>query len=362
MGIQTCNVQSYDSGGGILTHALGHSRPETAEPREGVPAVIVLERHAQPEKAIRDALAARPSKRGPKPKATTGWILGGLDSWADQAAAGRTPAETEAQARAWAADALAWWKATFPHSVVLAAGLHLDESTPHMHVVAVMRDSRRRVGMKAAQPEGAGRPGYTGGGKIIRYPLREKAKMMTAIHDSYQEGVGRTYGMERGEHRGRGRRGEFRRPSEQIARAQRQLEESGRAIKTERDSVERQALQVERDREAGTAERKKQERLSKAAAAGRARAAVDREEARLALRDARFKADRILGEVRSIVRDTARAFGQALRTALWEQAALIVSDACERLWRKCGLPPREAPRVPGASSRDSRRDRGFRRR
>ena len=356
MGIQTCNARSYDTGGAILTHARGQSRPETAEPREGVPAVVVLERHARPEQAIRDALAARPSKRGPKPKAASGWVLGGLDSWAGQAAAGRTPAETEAQARAWAADALAWWKTTFPHSVILAAALHLDESSPHMHVVAVMRDSKGRVGMKAAQPEGAGRPGYTGSGKVIRYSMRQAGDMMTAIHDSYHEAVGRQYGIERGENRSRGRRGEFRRPSEQIARAQRQLEERGRAIKTERDSVERQALQVERDREAVAAERKRQERLRKAAAALRARAAVDREEARLALRDARSKADRILGDVRSIVRDTARAFGQARRAGSWGHAALIVSDACERLWRVCGLTAREPPRVPGPSAKDAGRD------
>ena len=341
MGIQTCNVQSYDSGGGILTHALGHSRPETAQAREGVPAVVVLERNAQPEKAIRDALAARPSKRGRKPKATTGWILGGLDSWADQAGAGRTPAETEAQTRAWAADALAWWKRTFPHSVVLAAGLHLDESTPHMHVVAVMRDSRRRVGMEAALPEGAGRPGYTSGGKIIRYPLHERAKMMTALHDSYHEAVGRQHGMERGENRRRGRRGEFRRPSEKIARAQRGQEEAERAIQAERERLERRALQVDRDLAA---------------------AAAEREQAGRALREARSKAGRILRDVRVIVRDTARAFGQALRAGSWGRAAFIVSDICERLWRECGLPARDAPRVPGPSSRDSRRDRGFSRR
>ena len=305
MGIQTCNARSYGSGGagGIRAHSLGHSRPETAKARAGVPAVVVLQESASPEKAIQDALEARPSKRGPKPKSTTGWVLGGLDSWAAQAAAGRRPAETAREAREWAADALAWWKRRFPRSVVLAAALHLDEALPHMHVVAVMRDSRGRVGMKAAQPEAAGRAGYTPGGKIVRYALREAAKMMTAIHDSYHEEVGLKYGMERGENRGRGRRGEPRRPRGSKA-----------------------------GRKAAAAERKRVQRLRKAAAAERERAKLAREEARAA----RSEANRVLREARAIAEDTAAALGRALRAGTREQAAFIVSAACERLRRERG--------------------------
>ena len=348
MGIQTCNVRSYGSGGGILTHALGHSRPETAKARAGVPAVVVLEENASPEKAIQDALEARPSKRGPKPKATTGWVLGGLDSWADQATRGRTPAETEAEVRAWAAEALAWWKRTFPRSVVLAASLHLDETSPHMHVVGVMRDSRGRVGMKAALPEGARRPGYGPGGKPIRYARRERAGMMTAIHDSYQEEVGLKYGMERGENRGRGRRGEFRRPSEEIARAEREREDREREPRPARERAEGQAREARRALETAAAARGRAERERKAAARDRARAKAELRRAR----QERSKANRFLREVRLLVRDTARAFARALRAGTWGQAALIVSAACERLWRESGLPPREAPSVPAPAPRD----------
>ena len=327
MGIQTCNVRSYGSGGagGIRAHSLGHSRPETAKARAGVPAVVVLQESASPEKAIQDALEARPSKRGPKPKSTTGWVLGGLDSWAAQAAAGRRPAETAREAREWAADALAWWKRRFPHSVVLAAALHLDEALPHMHVVAVMRDSRGRVGMKAAQPEAAGRAGYTPGGKIVRYALREAAKMMTAIHDSYHEEVGLKYGMERGENRGRGRRGEPRRPRGKIGRAHRAQAGRARGSKAER--------------KAAAAERKRVQRLRKAAAAERERAKLAREEARAA----RSEANRVLREARAIAEDTAAALGRALRAGTREQAAFIVSAACERLRRERG-PAGEARR------------------
>ena len=245
MGLQTCNVRSYDASaaGPIMAHALGLSRPDSASSRPGIESIVVLEQHDDPQGAVVAALAGRPSKRGRPPKATTGFVLGGLDSWRALTAAGRSPEEVRDLAVRFGRDALAWWKQRFPHSVVLASAIHMDESTPHLHVVSVMRDETGRVGSSTALPGAVDLPTYGEDGKPIRYSAKARARQMSQLHDSYQAEVCEKYGVGRGEV-GKSRN-EFRTPSTRIARQERAAEEAIRQAQTAQKEAEAETARVQ---------------------------------------------------------------------------------------------------------------------
>ena len=184
-----------EMGGALHRHITGETRPETAEPRPNLPAVVVYEDNLA---AGREAVtqAAMPA-RGRRPAPIVDFIVAGpppidgVNAWARD------------RVEEWAEAAIVAVKTGLgARSAVTAAALHLDERSPHVHVQAVPVDDRGRLGWAHVRAQWAGLPPTPKGQR------RSKAEAATAaarILDRVHEVAGAPFGLERGEAGGRRR-------------------------------------------------------------------------------------------------------------------------------------------------------------
>lgn len=104
----------------------------------------------------------------------------------------------------WSKDTLVWAQNVWGKENVVSAFLHLDETTPHIHmiVVPIVRgESRRSIRQKELDEErGIKRKSYKINHNRLRLSCNEvfTTPLLYSYHDRYAEEVSKKYGLERG--------------------------------------------------------------------------------------------------------------------------------------------------------------------
>ena len=104
----------------------------------------------------------------------------------------------------WARDTIEWAKNEWGAENVMYAALHMDESTPHLHliVVPIVKGVSRRSASKAAQDskKGIERKSYSKDPQKLRLSANDvyTKSRLYGYHTSYAKIVGKKYGLQRG--------------------------------------------------------------------------------------------------------------------------------------------------------------------
>ena len=104
----------------------------------------------------------------------------------------------------WAKDTIQWAKDEWGAENVMYAALHMDESTPHLHliVVPIVKGVSRRSASKAAQDskKGIERKSYNKDPHKLRLSANDvyTKSRLYGYHTSYAKIVGKKYGLQRG--------------------------------------------------------------------------------------------------------------------------------------------------------------------
>ncbi len=104
----------------------------------------------------------------------------------------------------WAKDTIEWAKNEWGAENVMYAALHMDESTPHLHliVVPIVKGVSRRSASKAAQDsrKGIERKSYSKDPQKLRLSANDvyTKSRLYGYHTSYAKIVGKKYGLQRG--------------------------------------------------------------------------------------------------------------------------------------------------------------------
>lgn len=104
----------------------------------------------------------------------------------------------------WAKDTIEWAKNEWGAENVMYAALHMDESTPHLHliVVPIVKGQSRRSASKAAQDskKGIKRKSYSKDPQKLRLSANDvyTKSRLYGYHTSYAKIVGKKYGLQRG--------------------------------------------------------------------------------------------------------------------------------------------------------------------
>ena len=104
----------------------------------------------------------------------------------------------------WAKDTIQWAKDEWGAENVMYAALHMDESTPHLHliVVPIVKGQSRRSASKAAQDskKGIKRKSYNKDPQKLRLSANDvyTKSRLYGYHTSYAKIVGKKYGLQRG--------------------------------------------------------------------------------------------------------------------------------------------------------------------
>lgn len=104
----------------------------------------------------------------------------------------------------WAKDTIEWAKEEWGAENVMYAALHMDESTPHLHliVVPIVKGVSRRSASKAAQDskKGIERKSYSKDPQKLRLSANDvyTKSRLYGYHTSYSKIVGKKYGLQRG--------------------------------------------------------------------------------------------------------------------------------------------------------------------
>ena len=183
-GIQVLRIESRRTlDGALVDHIAGTTRPETARK---VPEPVVALGGVGLEAGRAVINEHRPRGRGRPPHHAVEFVLGGAPPY------GSDPWDKEREREF--ADACYEWACGVlgPRSVIVSAALHRDETSPHVHVLAVPIDSTGALRWKGVRDEAADQLGVPRRGRKLAGAYR-------AFQDSFHAGVGRPFGLGRGE-------------------------------------------------------------------------------------------------------------------------------------------------------------------
>ena len=167
----------------LLKHIQGLSRPDTVTDMDE-PAVYLAGDPAAARAALTEALEARKGVPGKKPIPCVEMVFAGPPKYGPH----QWSREKEME---WARAVVAWVEKTLgPRSVIAAAYLHRDESSPHVHVLATVVCDNGKLGwfsrMKEIGPRLGARSSHV-------------SLCGSAVQDSLHKDVGAGYGFHRGE-------------------------------------------------------------------------------------------------------------------------------------------------------------------
>ena len=283
-GIQVLRIETHPRlDGGLVKHVLGTNRPETAC-SVFPPVQLLQDRQEDARVLLAQFREARKGKRGRPPKEAVSIVIAGPPPYGD-------PEEFDyAREIQWAKDSLAWLPRLIgPNSMVAAAGLHRDETSPHVHVLVVPVTTTGRLTWCGVRDEAVPRMG--------RKHRKGKARY-SHFQDDYQDQVGITYGLGRGNCGSLAKHEEIDRTRALERRNERSAREATRIANEKKDlqsNVVRLREQAESRRKAVEAEQQRQADLDEAdkkrkkdRADDEARMAQLRDDAALAVKPGRF--------------------------------------------------------------------------
>ena len=139
--------------------------------------------------------------------------------------------------RKWADSAMTWFRKRFPHSVIVAASLHRDETAPHVHLVfsPQSRDEKGqpRWGWCHARNDAAAASIAEKRGHAVKKAVKRRTKLgakkaLSSLQDDMHLFVGAPFNLERGE-RGSKRKHEETDKSKTVGAKLKKLEKKLRA-------------------------------------------------------------------------------------------------------------------------------------
>ena len=176
--------------GGLVSHIMGHSRPGTARGNLADPVVVLVQDRVRAQAILNAKRAARKARRvrGPKPCPAVEFVLAGPPAYGSP---GEWDRDRELE---WAVDAVGWLRDLLgPRSVIVAACLHRDETSPHVHVLAVPVAPDGELGWTNHLKEiGESRCG-------IPVAKQKRGRVHSALQDDFHRRVSARYGLGRGE-------------------------------------------------------------------------------------------------------------------------------------------------------------------
>lgn len=179
---------------GVARHAAGIVRPENSLQRPGLPKTESLldepRKRAMRRASLEFQRELSTPRRGAKPMQTLELLLGGPpafeapDAWSIE------------RIREWARESLDYVRRLLPDCPIAVAELHLDENSPHIHIVLVpmVRDAsgKLRLGVKAVR-KALAQPTIPTSKKRIKGQHRDELSRCAA---AYWYHVNRAYGIE----------------------------------------------------------------------------------------------------------------------------------------------------------------------
>ena len=230
----------------LVNHVLGRSRPATVRTVDE-PIWRFPDQYADAVEALAIDEERRRGAPGRRPHQAVAFVLSGLPNYIHE---NYSREWDRAREQLFAGDAYTWLvrEVLGPESIVAAAAWHRDETTGHLHVVAV---PRRDGAVSWAAVRDAFSAKETG-----RVP-RRRAEAYAALHDAFARDVGAAYGLARGE-RGSG-------ATKEAIDRQRAAEAALEELKREIEEAEARLVQLRADEA-----RELDERLVAARAEGRA--------------------------------------------------------------------------------------------
>ena len=173
---------------GLIKHIQGKKRPDTALEMLR-PAIHVGGDPVAAREVLKLALLARKGVPGPKPNHCIDMMFTGAPPHLDP------EAWSDGKMLAWAADCYRWaCEVLGPNSAIVAADIHMDEKSPHLHILAIPVDSTGRLSWKGVATEAAESRGLKKDGYGKRYRL---------LQDHFHANVGIHHGLARGRVGGR---------------------------------------------------------------------------------------------------------------------------------------------------------------
>ena len=168
----------------LAAHIVGHARPETALSLDE-PTVVLEDNREEAAEALDAAFAALEGKRGRRPKGVVELVLAGPPAY------GSDDEWSREREHEWALQSLAWARKMLgPRSVIAAAALHRDETSPHIHVLAVPITREGKLGWCAVRNQAAAAlPSPKGQKSYARY---------SQLQDDYHRQVAQKFGLLRG--------------------------------------------------------------------------------------------------------------------------------------------------------------------
>ena len=247
-GIQVLRIETHARlDGGLVKHVLGTNRPETAH--SVFPPVLLLQNREEEARILLAQLRkARKGQRGRRAKEAVSIVIAGLYPY------GHPKALDYARELQWAMDSLAWLiRLIGPNSLVAAAGLHRDETSPHVHALIVPVTTTGRLTWCGVRDEAVPRMGRK---------HRKGKSRYSHFQDDYQDQVGIHYGLGRGncgslaKHEEIDRTKALERRNARIAAEQKDLQSNVVRLREQAES-ERKAVEAEQERQAALVEEEK---------------------------------------------------------------------------------------------------------
>ena len=173
---------------GLVLHITGRVRPATARslgPGEGQAVVL----YADDLPGAAGAAERSRSRRGRPAHQGVEFLISGPPGYETE---GEWSVRKE---REWADLSVGWVREIIgPNSVLVAAALHRDEASPHLHVLAVPIDSKGKLRWREVRAEAAKRLG-------VKFQNNKQfvKDAATALQTDYAERVGKRFGLRRGD-------------------------------------------------------------------------------------------------------------------------------------------------------------------
>ena len=382
---QVFNLQTYDSWGGALgLHVDGIKRPETAEPRDGLEPVVLIDEHGRSWRQhasddLTEKLGAKPTAeqidkrahalhgarldaaeaylkqcreigsrtRGPKTKKPiAGFLIAGLprygarnawSQWIPDAETMQLDKLRTEQARVTLEYTTAALRFILdragPGTMLVRCGIHQDEAAPHAHAFLVLADTDgrlgwNRVGQAFGVDKGAPVPERRSVEALGRHELGR------ALQTQFHRDVASRFGLERGGDGGTAKRMEVDREKGLALRIEEERQEADREAE-QRMQDERESLEAAKT-EAGEKLQRAQDRIARLEATmNAARGAEQHQKALVSAADKALAAEKTRSErLESDVSAARQAVSAAERDA----------DARDAEW-KAALPKVRAEAV-----------------
>ena len=199
----------------LVRHLIGVDRPETSLPREGMPPVVLFDangtiiRLGQAEEQYQEAkdhlkklIDEQAKRRGRKSHGVVNILVAGLDWERDKH--GDVVKHVSPTIHQWARESIAFFRKRLgSQSRIAVASIHLDEKSPHLHLLLVCANEQRRLGwgnvrnaLAGIAPDDVIRNRRDGKSKMKGRPRANFRATASSVHQRFYQVVSKRFGID----------------------------------------------------------------------------------------------------------------------------------------------------------------------